>query len=100
MGMLVCHKCDVPLCVNPSHLFIGTDADNSADKVKKGRQFTNLKRGIENTASKLNPEKVLAIRRLYIPYKFGFQSLAKMFGVNDKTIMSILRRETWKDVYS
>ena len=49
-GMLICHKCDVRLCVNPNHLYVGTYTDNARDTVKRNRGktgFTHCKRGHE-----------------------------------------------------
>src|SRR5579863_7359899 len=61
-GMSVCHSCDTPSCVNPEHLWIGTQTDNLLDAHSKG--IINNK-GIKNGSSKLDENKVLDIVNLY-----------------------------------
>ena len=54
VGMVVCHKCDVPLCVNPDHLFLGTIKDNVDDMIRKGRK--NSERGEDRHCAKLTED--------------------------------------------
>lgn len=61
-NLLVCHHCDNPLCVNPHHLFLGTDADNAKDKVSKGRQSRKGQKGTRNGNAKINDEQLAEIR--------------------------------------
>jgi hypothetical protein len=64
-GMHVLHKCDNPPCCNPHHLFFGTNADNMADKIAKGRNRTGDQSGAKNGAAKLNEEQfALVIQRI------------------------------------
>lgn len=100
-GEWVLHQCDNPSCVNPSHLFLGTQADNEADKVAKGRQSRgeahsaakiNPARGADNGNSKLTIQDVLAIRAATVPQR----QIAKAYGVTQALISKIQRGEIWK----
>lgn len=92
----VLHECDTPLCVNPSHLFLGTQADNMKDMVAKGRQS----KGSHRPASKLDEKTVKWIRSNYVKghKEFGAVPIAKRLGVNYYTVMNIITGKTWKHV--
>lgn len=94
-GFKVCHACDNPPCCRPSHLFLGTDADNSADAKKKGR----LGQGERASRVKLTADQVRDIRRRYQPRR-GVSDLATEFGVSRGTIGDIIRRVSWADLPS
>ncbi len=95
-GKCVCHRCDVPACVNPNHLFLGTKGENNTDRNKKGRTRTGDFRGEKGPAAKLTEEQVLEIRRLYP--KLSQSQLAQKFGVCQMTISWIVRRKRWAHI--
>lgn len=92
-SMFVLHRCDVPRCVNPEHLFLGHNKDNSYDMVKKGRSLA----GAKNKSAKLTEANVKEIRDLY---KLGHNQsyLAKAFRVNRDAISKIIRYKRWTHV--
>lgn len=90
----VLHSCDNPLCVNPSHLFIGTPADNSADKVAKGRQA----RGITMSKSGLTEGNIVRIRWMYATQGVSQKAIADRYNVSSSAIGHIVRRNTWKHI--
>lgn len=95
-GLLVLHKCDNPPCVNPKHLFIGTEADNMRDRDIKGRG--NQPKGEKSGTHKLTETKVKQIRDKYSTGEFTKRELGREFGVTPENIHSIVRRETWRHI--
>ena len=95
-GMQVLHTCDNRPCVNPDHLFLGTNYDNVQDKVSKGRQWKPI--GRKNHAAKLTEADVREIRRLYKTGKYGSDDLAKMFGVSKSSANKAATGFTWGHV--
>ena len=91
-GMHVLHKCDVPSCINPNHLFIGTNYDNVQDRVRKGRTKTGI--GGRNSHAKLSREDVLTIRSSRARNRW----LASKYCVDENTICAIKKGKTWKSV--
>ena len=90
IGMLVLHKCDVKLCVNPDHLFLGTPKDNMLDKCRKGRQT----KGEDVFTNKLTENDVRAIRRDQRPYK----QIAQTHKICYQSVCNIKSHRSWKHI--
>lgn len=94
-GKFVCHRCDNPPCVNPEHLFLGTSAENTADRVAKGRSGSS--KGSRHLAAKLNEDVVREIRTLFA-HGLSNQEIGRMFNVNRTTVCDIKTGRTWRHV--
>jgi hypothetical protein len=90
---LVCHRCDNPRCVNPSHLFLGTFADNKADCVAKRRHGF----GERNGRAKLTESSVREIRARRLLGE-SLRSISKAFGVSKPVVAQVCSRERWGHV--
>jgi hypothetical protein len=92
-GLHVLHRCDNPPCCRPDHLFLGTDADNVADKVAKGRQL----KGERITGARLRAAQIPDIRQRLANHE-PMHRIAADYGVHRVTIHDIAAGKTWRHV--
>lgn len=101
-GMCICHRCDNPACVNPGHLFLGTNHDNVMDRVAKGRSVVSeafvrtSAPGERNRHAKLTEADVLRIRSLRGSH--STRQLMAMYGVTKTAINKIVNRTAWRHI--
>lgn len=95
-GLIICHKCDNPACINPNHLFLGTYFDNSQDMIAKGRQRKAL--GSDSGRAKLTDAQVVEIRKRYAAGGIRQRELASEYDVAKDTIWYLINRKTWRHI--
>lgn len=95
-GLFVLHRCDNPGCVNPDHLFLGTQKTNMRDCANKGRINPGKpdNRGERNGQAVLTADDVLKIRCMHRK-GINTQEIATIFAVSTKHVRAIVRRKRW-----
>lgn len=105
-GLFVCHTCDNPPCVNPAHLWLGTNADNQRDAMAKGRNGERTHperkaRGERCHTARLSAADVAAIRLRYRPGRGSpdnTSSIAREYGMGRSAIWSLIKGLSWAHI--
>ena len=92
-GMFVCHSCDNPKCVNPEHLWLGTQKENIQDMIQKGRNSF----GIREYHNNLTFEIATKIRKAYNDGMTKYAELAKLFNTSKPQICRVIKNKIWKE---
>jgi hypothetical protein len=92
--LLICHTCDNPKCVKPSHLFVGTPADNLQDMKAKDRHL----HGTRNKKSKLSDDQVRHAHRLSAE-GMSQGKIAKVLNVAQSTVFKLLKGDRYQGIY-
>lgn len=96
-GICVCHHCDVPLCVNPHHLFLGTHGDNARDREAKRRGTPHGLQGESHPMARLTQEDVVEIRNLSAN-GMSQTAIAELYPVTASSVWLIVHRKQWRHV--
>ena len=95
LGKIVCHSCDNPKCVNPAHLWLGTNLENSRDMVQKGRMQDQ--KGVKGPNAKLSETQVKCIRHiasLGVHHKY----IGMIFGISRGGVSRVVRKDTYTNI--
>lgn len=99
-GTQLNHHCDNGYCVNPDHMWAGTQLENIADMFKKGRarSFDYDKRGHRNNQAQLSEQQVVEIRGLWDSRSLTKTQIAVKFGCTRQNIRLIVTRQSWTHI--
>ena len=92
---LALHHCDNPPCCNPAHLYVGTQIDNIADMVRRGRHRSNPNRGEASGRAKLTEQQVRSIHAALVAGRTR-QAIGSEMGVSPHTVWDIAKGRKWK----
>lgn len=95
-GMMICHSCDNPVCVNPSHLWLGTPDDNMKDRDRKGRHVPC--KGQKNGNTVLTKASVIEMRLLMDKDIITDKGAAELYGISRRHACQIRHRVRWKHI--
>jgi hypothetical protein len=97
-GMQINHKCHNPACINPEHLYMGTQKENVNDAVEEGSYVSNFGVGEGHIHSKLCEQDVIEMREKYETGDYTHEELADEYGVGVNTAGEAIRGVTWSHV--
>lgn len=91
-GLHVLHTCDVKRCVNPNHLYLGSNSQNTQDAIARGQK----PRGADCSFAKLSHEQVIQVRKRSQSERISQDALAKEYGVSQTTIWRAVNGHAYK----